>query len=246
MLDPSRLSPSAVEEHLFVVSVMMKNLSPITKSTDSKLNPSFACFVEPSSLSRKHASTNLVQQSHLLDTFARSVRPRVFVPLSFIGRLYEDGKSKSKGIFHCDKCGICRKGKRDDYLHCDTCNACLLKENEPHKCIEKLLESDCPICHGFLFTSTESVCFMNCGHPIHRSCYSNYLRTNFTCPICKASAVDPSEFFSEIEGYVDQLVIPPELQSKVAHILCNDCLIKSDVRYHFVYHKVRIFLQDEI
>ena len=27
----------------------------------------------------------------------------------------------SHQLFHCDKCGVCRAGKREDYIHCDKC-----------------------------------------------------------------------------------------------------------------------------
>ncbi len=38
--------------------------------------------------------------------------------------LYDDNGEK-KGIYHCDKCGICRVGPAKKYFHCDSCNACL-------------------------------------------------------------------------------------------------------------------------
>ncbi|KAI8892153.1 hypothetical protein BC833DRAFT_558280 [Globomyces pollinis-pini] len=70
---------------------------------------------------------------------------------------------ESKHIYHCNGCGICRigKGLDIDYFHCDKCNVCMaitLKDN--HKCIERNLESDCPICGEFMFTSTTTVMFM--------------------------------------------------------------------------------------
>lgn len=30
-----------------------------------------------------------------------------------------------KNIFHCDKCKMCRVGKKEDYEHCDNCGICL-------------------------------------------------------------------------------------------------------------------------
>ena len=38
--------------------------------------------------------------------------------------LYDD-KAAEKGVFHCDGCGICRVGGRDNFFHCDTCGLCL-------------------------------------------------------------------------------------------------------------------------
>jgi hypothetical protein len=68
-----------------------------------------------------------------------------------------------KNIYHCHDCGICRigKGLGQDYFHCKKCNVCMaisLKDN--HKCIERNLESDCPICGEYMFTSTTTVIFM--------------------------------------------------------------------------------------
>lgn len=78
-----------------------------------------------------------------------------------------DGK---KHIYHCSDCGICRigKGLGKDYFHCKTCNICMamsLKGN--HKCIERNLECDCPICGEYMFTSTTTVIFMVSISPFH-------------------------------------------------------------------------------
>ena len=69
----------------------------------------------------------------------------------------------SKHIYHCDKCGICRigKGLGQDYFHCDKCNVCMaLHLQDNHRCIERNLECDCPICGDYMFTSTHTVIFM--------------------------------------------------------------------------------------
>lgn len=68
-----------------------------------------------------------------------------------------------KTIYHCHDCGICRigKGLGIDYFHCQTCNVCMaIGLKGRHKCIERNLESDCPICGEFMFTSTSTVIFM--------------------------------------------------------------------------------------
>ena len=76
-------------------------------------------------------------------------------------KLWDNDPNKS--IFHCHDCGICRVGKGlgKDFFHCKKCNICLamsMKGN--HKCIERNLESDCPICGEFMFTSKNTVIFM--------------------------------------------------------------------------------------
>jgi hypothetical protein len=75
-------------------------------------------------------------------------------------KLWDDRSEKS--IYHCDQCGICRVGKGlgQDYFHCEKCNICMvisLKDN--HRCIERSLECDCPICGEYMFTSTSKIVF---------------------------------------------------------------------------------------
>jgi hypothetical protein len=76
-----------------------------------------------------------------------------------------DNDSK-KNIYHCHDCGICRigLGLGIDYFHCQVCNVCMaIGLKGKHKCIERNLESDCPICGEYMFTSTSTVIFMvNC------------------------------------------------------------------------------------
>lgn len=76
-------------------------------------------------------------------------------------KLWDDDPAKS--IYHCDDCGICRQGKGlgDDFFHCEKCNICMsISMQDKHRCIERNLESDCPICGEYMFTSTTTVIFM--------------------------------------------------------------------------------------
>lgn len=76
-------------------------------------------------------------------------------------KLWDDDPRKN--IYHCYDCGICRigKGLGQDYFHCKKCNVCMaISLNGRHKCIERNLESDCPICGEYMFTSTTTVIFM--------------------------------------------------------------------------------------
>lgn len=75
-------------------------------------------------------------------------------------KLWDDDPKKS--IYHCEDCGICRQGKGlgEDFFHCKKCNICLNISMKKHKCIERNLESDCPICGEYMFTSTATVIFM--------------------------------------------------------------------------------------
>mmetsp|Transcript_106243 Transcript_106243/g.129561 ORF Transcript_106243/g.129561 Transcript_106243/m.129561 type:complete len:267 (-) Transcript_106243:29-829(-) len=95
----------------------------------------------------------------------------------------------NKNIFHCDKCKMCRIGIKDDFIHCDTCNACLHKSYyKNHNCVQESLNSQCPVCFGFLFNSTDPVAFWEpCGHPIHLGCFNLYIQSNhYRCAICRS------------------------------------------------------------
>jgi hypothetical protein len=84
-------------------------------------------------------------------------------------KLWDDDPRKN--IYHCHDCGICRigKGLGIDYFHCKTCNICMaMSLKGRHKCIERNLESDCPICGEYMFTSTTTVIFMVSFFAIYR------------------------------------------------------------------------------
>ncbi len=79
----------------------------------------------------------------------------------------------SRHIYHCPFCNLCRVGKGlgIDYFHCMTCNSCMSKQLKEHVCREKGLESNCPICHDFLFTSNTPFKALPCGHFMHSACF---------------------------------------------------------------------------
>lgn len=144
----------------------------------------------------------------------------------------------NKKIFHCDKCGVCRNGLRENYIHCDKCNACLATDyHKNHKCIERSLECDCPICGDFLFTTIAPIIFMPCGHGIHFLCHRDHLQSSYQCPICMKSVTDMSHFFNQIDMMLANHQMPPEYSQIKSHVLCNDCEKKSSASFHFVYHK---------
>ncbi|KAH9605249.1 hypothetical protein KSS87_002437, partial [Heliosperma pusillum] len=67
-----------------------------------------------------------------------------------------------------------RKGLGEDSFHCMTCNCCLSVKLVDHKCREKELETNCPICCDFLSTSSASVRALPCGHFMHSACFQVY------------------------------------------------------------------------
>ncbi|KAL0446858.1 UNVERIFIED_CONTAM: Zinc finger protein BRUTUS [Sesamum latifolium] len=79
-------------------------------------------------------------------------------------------------VYHCPFCNLCRVGKGlgVDFFHCMTCNCCLAMKLVDHKCREKGLETNCPICCDFLFTSSTAVRALPCGHYMHSACFQVY------------------------------------------------------------------------
>lgn len=98
---------------------------------------------------------------------------------------YDDDLSKKP--FHCDECGICRVGGRENYFHCSVCGSCYAEDlQNNHVCVERAMHQNCPVCFEFLFESTESVTVLKCGHTIHSKCLtvsfneSNQSKSDFT------------------------------------------------------------------
>lgn len=138
----------------------------------------------------------------------------------------------SRDIFHCDKCGICRAGGRDNFKHCDTCGMCCLIGE--HKCLVKNIKTDCPICYNSLFCHRDTVYTMKCGHALHTECINKCLENgNYKCPLCNKSMVDANQL---IENAVNNIIMPDELKID-KQILCNDCNKKSVAKFHIVAMK---------
>jgi len=113
-----------------------------------------------------------------------------------ICRLYDDN---DKQQFHCDGCGICRVGGRENFVHCDVCGFCLPK-NQPHKCVVNTSRNDCPVCLEDLHSSRISCHILSCGHLLHTTCYKNLWKYNiYRCPTCNASISNLSSHWERIK-----------------------------------------------
>ena len=152
-------------------------------------------------------------------------------------KLWENDGQKQ--IFHCADCGICRLGNADTFQHCSKCNCCLTNGYfNSHKCIERSLECDCPICGDYLFTSTHPVMFMLCGHAIHTGCFCKMeMRSSHQCPICQKSVRDMRWLYERLDEVLAVQQMPEEYANDRSLILCNDCEKRSETKYHFLYHK---------
>jgi len=146
--------------------------------------------------------------------------------------------SADKKIFHCAQCGVCRVGERADYFHCDQCGVCMAVELKgKHKCVERSLESGCPVCAEFMFTSTAPIRFFDCGHAMHLACFDEYRKSNYVCPLCSKSLGDTGDFVAKVDEIMKHTKMPAAFAGVKARVFCADCEKRSTVAFHFVYHK---------
>ncbi|KAH8687828.1 hypothetical protein BGZ60DRAFT_522468 [Tricladium varicosporioides] len=156
-------------------------------------------------------------------------------------KLWDNDPNKS--IYHCNDCGICRKGRGlgKDFFHCKTCGVCMsMSVEHSHKCIERVSDCDCPICGEYMFTSPQPVVFMLCGHSIHKACYEEHMKSSYKCPICSKSTVNMETQFRNLDRAIDSQPMPPQFQDTKAMVSCNDCYAKSAVTYHWLGLKCAI------
>ncbi|XP_013683525.2 E3 ubiquitin-protein ligase MIEL1-like isoform X8 [Brassica napus] len=144
-----------------------------------------------------------------------------------------------KEQFHCDDCGICRVGGRENFFHCKKCGSCYgigLRNN--HRCVEDSMRHHCPICYEYLFDSLKETTVMKCGHTMHCDCYHEMLkRDKFCCPICSRSVIDMSKTWQRMDEEVEAISMPSDYRDKKVWILCNDCNDTTQVYFHIIGQK---------
>ena len=144
-------------------------------------------------------------------------------------------------IYHCPFCNVCRVGRGlgIDTFHCMKCNACMHTSLAGgHKCLDRGLESDCPVCSEFMFTSNVPVRRLRCGHYMHSHCFKTYTQRKYRCPICSKSMGNMKAYFSMLDTLIaNEDPLPPSLRNRTTKVTCMDCYMRSDVPFHFVYHK---------
>ncbi|KAL5565824.1 hypothetical protein UlMin_028988 [Ulmus minor] len=152
-------------------------------------------------------------------------------------KFFDDDISKNQ--YHCDECGICRTGGKENFFHCKNCGCCYPKSIEDgHRCVERAMHHNCPVCFEFLFDSTEAITVLPCGHTIHMECLNEMEQHyRYSCPVCSKSICDMSKLWEKLDEVVASTPMPEMYQNKMVWILCNDCGAKGEVRFHVVAHK---------
>jgi len=85
-----------------------------------------------------------------------------------------------------------------------------------------------------MFESIIGIVQMKCGHYIHNKCLTEYLNTSYKCPTCLKSIIETDEINKFIDDEVMATPMPDEYKDIDLEILCNDCLKKSNVKFHIV------------
>ena len=136
--------------------------------------------------------------------------------------------SDGKEIFHCKDCGLCRigKGLGIDYKHCNECSSCIhIDLFDTHKCITNALKSKCAVCCEEMFTSTEPVSLLQCGHYIHASCLQSTIEQMdcMTCPVCKKTICDMTTHWRYLDEVIASNPMPEDHSQINRDVYCHDC-----------------------
>lgn len=154
-----------------------------------------------------------------------------------ICKFYDDDIDKKQ--FHCDDCGICRVGGRENFFHCKKCGSCYsvaLRDN--HMCVENSMHHHCPICYEYLFDSLKDTTVLRCGHTMHCECYHEMIkRDKYCCPICSKSVIDMSRTWKRLDEEIEATTMPEDYRNKKVWILCNDCNDTTEVYFHIIGQK---------
>ncbi|PNS14091.1 hypothetical protein CAC42_6604 [Sphaceloma murrayae] len=119
----------------------------------------------------------------------------------------------TKRIYHCDDCGICRRGEGlgKDFVHCKRCNVCIsISTSNSHPCIERATDCDCPLCLEYLFSSSTPVVSLLCGHYMHSACYKELMNVTYRCPVCNKSAVNMELQWRKLDDEIRVQPMPEE------------------------------------
>lgn len=143
-----------------------------------------------------------------------------------------------KRPFHCEECGICRVGGREQYRHCDVCSMCIhIDTFETHICLKDKYKNQCPVCREDMHTSRHAPQDLPCGHAIHAHCFRKLAGFDYRCPVCKKTVVSQRSMAAAWEARamdIQSQPMPSDLARNV-NIMCYDCEGKSQkLPWHFL------------
>lgn len=143
-----------------------------------------------------------------------------------------------KEPFHCDECGFCRVGGRENFRHCAECCMCISNSiHAKHSCMTDKYKNNCPVCREDMFSSRQSPQDLPCGHAIHAHCFRNLAGFDYRCPICKKTVVSQESMSAAWQARARDIEMQPmpEDLARVVNIICNDCEGRGRNRdWHFL------------
>ena len=143
----------------------------------------------------------------------------------------------SKGLFHCNECGICRVGGQENFVHCKKCKTCVCKKGHKKNCVCLNIHEQCPVCFTDVFSARDNPQILKCGHVMHSECYQGFLENNnYKCPLCKKCVYNINVFNQIVEQQVATTIMHPDLVKDVS-IHCNECNKESTAKFHIVAMK---------
>lgn len=72
---------------------------------------------------------------------------------------------------------------------------------------------------------------------MHSHCFAAYTRYSYTCPLCFKSLGNLESYWRMLDRLLEAEQLPAEYAARRQTILCNDCGARSEVPFHFVYHR---------
>mmetsp|Transcript_3409 Transcript_3409/g.6305 ORF Transcript_3409/g.6305 Transcript_3409/m.6305 type:complete len:530 (-) Transcript_3409:302-1891(-) len=139
----------------------------------------------------------------------------------------------TKEPFHCEGCGFCRVGGRNNFIHCDTCCMCIgASIFSTHNCMGDKYKTDCPVCREDLFSSRFAPFDLPCGHVIHHKCFVKMVQFDDRCLLCRKSVGSPEDMapiWEAMEMDIDLQPMPVNM-SRIVTVICNDCSARSTNR----------------
>ncbi|TVU48402.1 hypothetical protein EJB05_08038, partial [Eragrostis curvula] len=141
-----------------------------------------------------------------------------------------------------------KTGGAENFYHCDKCGCCYTSVlRDSHRCVDRAMHHNCPVCFEYLFDSTKAISVLHCGHTIHLEClYEMRAHQQFSCPICLRSACDMSDAWQKLDQevaaspmpaiYQKKMVRTLALQSRLSHLhrlLCQNAVLTTNVSVIF-------------
>uniref|UniRef100_A0A7C8ZIK4 RING-type domain-containing protein n=1 Tax=Opuntia streptacantha TaxID=393608 RepID=A0A7C8ZIK4_OPUST len=103
-----------------------------------------------------------------------------------------------------------------------------------HRCFEKPMHHNCPVCCEYMFDTMKDVSILPCGHTMHLECAKQMEQHyRYACPICLKSIHNMSIVWRKLDDEVASTPLPEECR-RMVRILCNDCESNSEVQYHIL------------